>query len=196
MAVINIKAKGVKQALLTMDPRMVRTAAFRAINRTSKMARTEGSKRIRERYAIKKSDVDPAIRIYAGTTRSLNARMVITGRPIPLGKFRVSILKRRKGSPGGPPVKARVLKGGKGVRLDYGFYAVMKSGHKGVFQRKGMPGRTMYKRLPIKELYGPSVPSMVSSEKVLKAIRKKVQDNFDRLFTHNLNRLKARRGGR
>ena len=187
---INIKATGVKKALLTMDPRIVRKAGSRAINRVAKMARTEASKEIRKRYAIKKADVDPAIRLHGSTTRTLQAKIRVVGGKIPLIKFRISVLARRKGSPGGPPVKVRVLRAGGSTRMRHAFYGVMKSGHKGVYERDT---RT---RFPISELYGPSVPTMMEHPSTLAAIRKKVEANFDRLFTHNLNRLKAMKGGR
>ena len=44
------------------------------------------------------------------------------------------------------------------------FIAIMKSGHKGVFTR------TSGRSLPIKQLYGPSVPQMIKNEKIMKAI--------------------------
>lgn len=81
------------------------------------------------------------------TTRELSATLSATRKRIPLIEFHAQGPVPSRGRGDGVSYQ---LRGGRG-RVPNAFLATMKTGHKGVFARKGKS------RLPIRELFGPSL---------------------------------------
>ena len=137
----------------------------RAINRATTNAKKNMAKETSGKYFVSSGDVKKTITVTKATKSSLKAAVISNGTGIALSKFKVSP---------GTPVRYRgknrspkVYKAGGVKPLDgdpKSFIAIMKSGHKGVFTR------TSGRSLPIKQLYGPSVPQMIKNEKIMKAI--------------------------
>lgn len=128
------------------------TARSRALNRTIQMTKTEASRVIRQELpALKKRQVDRYLSVNRASRRNHEARLICRFKPMPLTYFDpqpkrpLHEYKRRKRIKG---VSVRVKHGRK--TIPGSFMARMKSGHLGVFRRKGKP------RLPIKALYGPA----------------------------------------
>ena len=142
----------------------------RAINRATTNVKKNMAKETSGKYFVSSGDVKKTITVTKATKSSLKAAVISNGTGIALSKFKVSpgTPVRYRGKNRSPKVyKAGVEKAGGVKPLDgdpKSFIAIMKSGHKGVFTR------TSGRSLPIKQLYGPSVPQMIKNEKIMKAI--------------------------
>ena len=111
------------------------------------------------------------------------------GGGIELSKYKVSPKTpvRYRGKSRSPRVyKAGVKKDGGIKPLDgdpKSFVAVMKSGHVGVFTRKNG------KSLPIKQLYGPSVPQIVKNEDIMSKINKEASETLQKRIDAEINNI-------
>jgi Prophage minor tail protein Z (GPZ) len=152
-----------------------RKAIPRALNKVATTARAEAARAIKDAgYGMKIGAIKNAISILRASDGELIVYIRATGRPLPLIAF-----------------GARQVSGGVSVQVKHGrkviknaFIATMKSGHKGVFQRVD-GSRHISRRvrrggpqLPIKELYGPSIPSQFSSQAIRDAIARTARDRF------------------
>lgn len=117
-------------------------AIARALNRARTAARTVQVREMSRDMGISQSAIKKEVRETNATPTKLFCRIEVTGARIPLYQFKARQTKR------GVSYK---LPGGAG-KIDSAFIATMRSGHMGVFKRKGA------RRLPIQELYGPSLP--------------------------------------
>ncbi|WP_025041018.1 phage tail protein [Nitrosospira briensis] len=102
---------------------------------------------------------------------------------------------------------ARAVKAGVSVNVKNGrkiiagaFIATMPNGHKGVFVRTGAGhklrvknGMRVWSGLPIRQLYGPSVPAAFVNDIVQAALKRKIIDNFPRIFEHEVRYLSLKR---
>ena len=135
----------------------------RAINRAVSNVKKNMGK---ETSSLKKT-----VNITKATKSKLKAAAISQGSGIALSKFKVNpgTPGKYRGTSRSPKVyRAGVKKSGGVKPLDgnpKSFIAVMKSGHVGVFSRLGGEG------LPIKQLYGPSVPQMVKNENIMEKIK-------------------------
>jgi hypothetical protein len=167
------------EAALSETPEKIPRAASRAINRAAYTARTEAARKAREEYVVRHGEVINTIKIYPANEGDLSASVISKGSVVPLIKFKVSPKtpqpKRKK------PLTAMV-KRGEGGPIARAFTAQMKSGYIGVFQRVQKP------RLPIRQLYGPSIPQMIGSEKVSQWVEEKAQEKLSERLEHEINR--------
>jgi hypothetical protein len=118
-------------------------AIARALNRSATSANVVMVRGVAQDLGLRQADVKPFIAIRSATPGDLRAQIIASGARIPLIKFNA---RDRRGR----GVTAR-LPGGAGI-YPHAFIATMRSGHRGVFTRRGRP------RLPIVELFGPSIP--------------------------------------
>jgi len=135
---------------LNVSSSKVRTSVSRALNRAASQARTGVDKGVRERIGVKKRDVFKNVTVRRASTRRLESIVKIRGRAIPLGAFKARQTKRG--------ATAKINKTGGRTLYRGTFTATMRSGHLGVYKRIGKT------RLPLKELYGPSIPTVVEQE--------------------------------
>ncbi len=150
-----------------------------ALNRAAQSARTEASRKVREKYYVKHKDVTSTIKIYRANPSDLSAVVTSRGNLMTLSKFRVTPKRpqpRRKA-----PIKVRVQRG-EGGPIKGAFVARMKSGHVGVFKRVGKA------RLPIEQLYGPSIPQMLDSKTVREWVEQKAAEVLDQRLEHEIMR--------
>jgi hypothetical protein len=126
-------------------PRMTRAIA-RALGKAGSTAlrdmRSEASKRIRQRKRLKSGIVAKALRMRRPRKATIDGAewaVDVSGKPVPLSAY--PHRQTRKG------VSVEVNRG-KRTLIQSAFVATMRSGHEGVFVRRGA------KRLPIKELLG------------------------------------------
>jgi hypothetical protein len=126
-------------------------------------------------YNLKVSDIKRSLTINRASSGNLNAKVIESGRPIPLIKYDA-----RQVSSG---VSIDVLNGRKDIAN--AFIATMPSGHKGVFIRVGKTHEKVTKRarvtwngLSIKELFGPSVPNGLANEAVQGALQELLEQKF------------------
>lgn len=149
-----------------------------ATNRTLNYAKSLLAKDVNRRYRITQKDTkDSMSMIKANAGRPMGA-IIVKGAPRPLINFRVTHPK--KAAP-----KGAQLRGGSTKPLIKGdikaFFATMhnKNGkdHFGIFQRQSAA------RLPIKQLYGSSVPTMIAGNK---GIYKQAEKLIAEKLAHNL----------
>lgn len=161
-----------------------RKAIARALSKTATTARAEAARDIRDAgYGLKIGDIKDAISIRRATAYDLKALVRATGRPIPLIQY--GARQTKKG------VTVNVKNGRK--RIAHAFIATMPNGHKGVFVRKGdqhrrvmRNGRVVSTGLPIRELYGPSIPSAFANEVVQRAIASAIRERFPTVLKQEL----------
>jgi hypothetical protein len=204
---VNLELKGVKEALELFDPNTVRKAANSAINKVAQQVKTDISRRIREDYNIRASDVNRFLKLSA-RPKGYETEAVITGTGIgiPLVQFDakqsgITISKgqmrynkragRSKGYRYGGAVSVLVSRseGRKMVNTDpKAFLAQMKSGHIGVFTR--VPGQKMKsntKKEMIRQRFGPGIKTLLGSWSIMNAARKFINDKFVPVFKHELD---------
>jgi hypothetical protein len=155
---------------MRLVPKGAKTAISRAINDALRKGRTESVRAIRERYAVKAGDVRDQIKVYRSDAGNLLGFISATGYKFPLELFMKSF-SREEG------LVIEEVKG-KQTRIEHAFSAQMQSGHEGVFTRylHGQASR----RLPIHEMFGLSVPQMMSQRtEVLPKIEAAVQAQLE-----------------
>lgn len=172
------KLKEVEQQLGSFSNKAP-TVISRAINRAAQNARTNAVSKAREEYVIKAKDVRDTIKIRKASTRSLGAVVTSKGSKVPLIKFKMSPNKPR---PKRPPksLKVGVKKGG--LKEILSAFVADINGNK-VFERETK------KRLPIKQLFGPSVPEMLGNENVKTYVEREAVKMFDKRLEHEINRI-------
>lgn len=141
----NLEA-ALQQMGVVLDSR-IRVATARAINRTADSEKVALGRAVASDMGLKVGVVKDAITVERANANTQTARVIAKGARIPLVDFGARGPEPSRGK--GRGVTAR-LPGGKG-RYPNAFLATMASGHRGVFQR------TKRARLPIYELYGPSI---------------------------------------
>lgn len=159
-------------------------AVVRALNKTADQARTEAAKEVRTvGYNIKASAIKKSFAIKRATAASLVVTLKATGRPIGLINYGA-----RQGKGG---VSVQVKSGRKVLR--HAFIASMPNGHRGMFERTGRAhkkvvrnGRVMRTGLPIRELFGPSIPQSLANDAVEKAVMAKIRQKFPQILRHEL----------
>lgn len=165
------------------------TVLARAINRAAEKAKTETKREVADNYYISKKNVAKTITISKASRAKLSAQLRSKGSPIALSKFKVSPNKRVKKTKRGysPPVyKAAVKKDGGMKPLSdepKSFLTEFKSGHLGVMRR------TSARRLPLKQLYGPTVPSMIKNEKVIRTIQEAASKKLEERIEAGVNNI-------
>lgn len=121
-----------------------------------------------------------------------------TGKPLPLASFKGG--RQRKGG-------VSIAAWGKRKIYPHSFYATMPTGHRGVFVRKSgattqnvggsdSQGRPRRSALPIKELFGPSVPRTLAmpvfASAVQKIVKAEMPRQINRALQFELSKLASR----
>lgn len=134
-------------AALRQYPKRATRAMVRAMNRALTSGRALMVQRIAADTGLKSGTIRDAFAMRNATNERLEARLAVGLKRIPLIDFNARGPEPSRGR--GRGVSYR-LKGGSG-RIEHAFIATMKSGHRGVF------ARSREARLPIRELFGPSL---------------------------------------
>lgn len=143
---INVNVKWDRSQIAALEAGPFKAAVRRAMRKAGSTAlrdmRSEASKRVRARKRIKPSYVRRAMtmqRAKGSDISSMEWSLRVSGEPVPLVAY--PHRQTKKG------VSVEVNRG-KRTLVKGAFVATMKSGHQGVFKRKGTA------RLPIRELLG------------------------------------------
>ena len=135
---------------LTDIPKALPKIVSRAINKVATYTRTKIVREITADVNLKRGDVTKRnVRMKKASYRKWSATIGISGRRVPVHRF--GARQTRKG------VSYRIRKSAGRQTIAGAFIAKMPSGHVGVYRRVG---KTAF---PIIELYGPSVPQVMSS---------------------------------
>lgn len=169
------------------------TVLYRAINRAVRKAKTEAKDAANEEYFIAKGNIEKTLRITKASRSKLSAELTSRGGPIALTKFKVSpghaVKRTKKGKPSPKAYKAAV-KRDSGLKPLSGdpkaFFATMGSGHDGMMERVSS------RRLPLKQLYGPAVPSMIKNEEVIEKIQKEATETLEKRIDAEINNILQR----
>ncbi|GEB35304.1 hypothetical protein BPA01_48840 [Brevibacillus parabrevis] len=165
-----------------------------ALNRTIHGVGTEATRKTKERFFVKTADVKGTLRTRNAAPENLEATMTSTSKNLPLMRFKTNPGKVPKRRPAA--TKSAVRRVGL-APVRGAFIAQMRSGHVGVFKRMRSwrhkkvtrNGKTYWSGLPIRELYGPSVPGMVGSRKVVEHVEQEAKRRMETRLDHEMNRL-------
>ncbi len=186
MIAVNVKTE-INQALAKLSgirKDVLDKAISRALNKVADQAKVQASREIIDcGYKLKSATVKKSIVVRHAGQGQLEARVKASGKPIPLINYNA----RQKS--GGVEVSVK-----EGRKLIKGaFIGTMPTGHVGVFQRIGgghkkvtKNGKEYWSGLPIKQLYGPSIPAAFANQKVQSALIALVKERFPRIFEHEL----------
>ena len=130
-------------------------AIVRAFNRAIASAKTVMVREVATDTGLKSGTVRDKIWVSEARPDRFIAQLQASQTRIPLIEYGARGPEPSRGR--GSGVRAR-LKGATG-RYPHAFIATMKSGHRGVFQRRPAAGQlvTLWPRLPVHELHGPSI---------------------------------------
>lgn len=144
-----------------------------ALNKVAASTKTAASEAIRQIYNIKKSDVDRGIgKLSKARADNLRASIHVRGPRLPLIYFAARQLK--------PGVSVNVKRASGRKLIPHAFIADMKSGHRGVYERRGK------KRLPIREFFGPSIPQLFKGADVYKVMEAHATAKFNDTLIHEI----------
>ena len=153
--------------------RDIRKAEVSATNKAAVSGVAKTVQHIRSDYNIKSSEMKKDLKHYKASLQNIIYKIRIKHKAKALSKFRAR--QNKKG------VAASIKKGKRKTYLGT-FMATMRSGHIGVYKRKGK------QRLPIKELYGPSTMELFSSEESKKVLEKSFFEAFKKRFLEEKRR--------
>lgn len=172
---------------------MQQQAAARALNKMADQAKTAAAREVRSAgYNLKASVIKAQMRVKRATPGQLTASVVASGRPIPLIQYGA----RQTGR----GVSVSVQKGRKVIAG--AFIATMRSGHVGVYVRESggkhvkvkKGGKASWHELPIRQLFGPSVPDALANKAVQDALQTLVAEKLPRLIEHEHAWLRKKLG--
>lgn len=171
--------------------RETRPATVRALNRTIDQVKVRASREVRTAgYKLKISDIKAAIGIERASAARLRANARASGRPISLIKYNARQV--------GAGVSVDVLNGRKTIA--HAFIANSKAGTKQVFVREPgaqhrkviRNGKPVWSALPIRKLFGPSIPDALLNEAVSTALQQYMGERFVVNFEHEHEWLSKR----
>lgn len=145
-------------------------AAARALNRSMASVQTAAVRDVAADLHIAQKDVRRGFSLERATASTLLARLVVTGRRLPLLAFRARQTQRGVSYDLG---RGRKVAGG-------AFIATMRSGHVGVFRRRAA------RRLPILELFGPSLPRVFTAAKLAAARLRLAEELMRKNLAHEI----------
>jgi hypothetical protein len=195
MAAIKIKySMDVSQVKLGLEAlgKEAPRASMRAINRTLQSVQTQSVRSIAADLGVIQRVVRETMRIYRATTTSLRGSLQATGKRIALIDFRAKGKEPSRGRGGGVTYRMQ----GQAKTVKGAFIATMRSGHRGVFFRKGTSGKKSVgawsRNLPIVELKGPSVPH-VFRKHITSALRTYAGTELQKNLNHEVAYLLLRK---
>ena len=158
-------------------------ATASALNKMADQVKVRSAREIRAvGYSLRAATIKKGLTVRRANPRQLKAAVVAQGRPIPLIEF--SARQTSKG------VSVAVLNGRKVI--PGAFIAVMPSGHRGVFVRQDggrhkkvmTGGKASWHQLPIRELFGPSVPDGLANRQAQQILQDFITEKFPAILEH------------
>lgn len=145
-----------RELLDRLDPRRFNRAMSVAVNDTARQTQTVAARAVAKKLGVKVGAAKRQLRLHRSNARTLTATIKPSGGSLKLIDFRARHRREDVGA------TAKVF----GTQRTYrgAFIATMKSGHRGVFVRRGAG------RLPIRELYAPGIQRTLLQDEVSKAV--------------------------
>lgn len=153
------------------------TVLKKSLNAAAKAGEKEVIKQLKKNYTIKQALLKGSTSTKKASVKDLTSTIKIKSNAVPARKGFQTRKNTKKLA-----ARLKVFQNGGFKPLELqgrkAFFAEMKSEHKGIFQR--VPGsRAGNGREKIKEIYGPSIPSMAGSKKVYQKLEKEIQNNLN-----------------
>lgn len=186
---------GVKKILEQLDPKNATKVLTRTMRRAIDTARTEASSTIRENVKVKKSDLDPQMRVKYAKPDDLKAVINVSGKPISLlyfGAKQLTAQNRVITRTGGRQLKRASRNLGQGVT-----YEILKG------QKKNLPHafiafdprlnrlvvwrRVGTKRYPVKSVNMVTIASLFANRKTLAAMQRKIREEGPKIAAQEFN---------
>jgi len=169
---VTVDISGMRRQLLAIGDKAP-LAAARALNRSIASVQTAAVRDIASDLKLAQKDVRKGMTLERATRQTLRARLIVTGRRLALHAFRAR------------PTRAGVSYDlGRGRTVAPGaFIATMRSRHIGVFRRRDK------RRLPIDELFGPSLPHVFTAARISAARAALAADLLRKNLTHEVEFL-------
>jgi len=177
-------------------------ALTRAINRTLITVRAEAARAVAQDTGLKVTAVKKAMKIANATFSTLTGGVLVTGKRIPLIEFGAKGPRPSRGRRGSA-VTASTGPGRSRQSYPGAFIATVKAGtrgeiHEGIFVRR-LPSlrRSVGSRgfnLPIKQLFGPSLPKVAANAAVVAAVRAVADEALQKNLDHEVKFLLERKG--
>ena len=181
---IKVDTKEVEKML---DPKKFMKIITRTLNKVGDQGKTAMSRKLRETYNIKKKRIDQAFTFSKASNSSLAYEIKIRERTPGLQHY--SANKTGKGV----TVKIistsgrKVVKGGFMANTPQGAIAIWKTKKESArIMKSGRYRGTGIWKVPLKRLYGPSVPGMINSIGI-NSFEKVVTEKFDKVFSHEFD---------
>ena len=165
------------EAFLELAPKKTSIAVLRAIKRGTMAARTEAARTVSKDMGLAVSVVRKASVMTPPSAQILEGILRVSLRRIPLINFKAKGPEPTRGK--GRGVSYRSSGGRKSIKS--AFIATMPSGHRGVFKRADR------RRMPIKQLYGPSAGRVADLHR--KAIAARGAEAAEKELDRLLNRI-------
>jgi len=175
-------------ALLNGIQRDTKTALRRSINKTAAAAKTLVAKEVGKTVTLKSKKIKEYISIRKASNDRLSAKITLRGASMPAILFA-----NRKLAKG---VSVKIWKAEQGVKFRHHFYATIHSGHTGIFKRSKISPGVYSPRLPIEEMFGPSITTIY--EKTPGLSQQVQTTSADRLLSElhaQVNFILSRRNG-
>lgn len=157
----------------------------RALNRAISAGKTQASKDTRSKYTVKAGDINATIDLKKSTKNQLSASFRSRGKRMSLTKYRVTPTMPK---PQKPPKSLKVMIE-KGNKVAYKGAFLADLGSMKVFKR------VTSKRLPIKELTGPSVPQLLKGILKTKTVNDRANEVYKSRLDHEISRILERGKG-
>jgi hypothetical protein len=174
VATVEFVAPGAFDAM-AMAPARTKRATVRALNRALTAGKAQMATLVAKDMGLKSRDAKEAIRAQEATPDRLQVQLVASLRRLPLSRFDAKGPLPSFGR--GRGVSYRIGSTGRG-RVESAFLAQMSSGHLGVFRRTGKG------RLPVIELFGPSIGRVF--EKYRDPVVAVMRETFTARLAHEL----------
>lgn len=199
---INIQVKGVEEFIKrNLDPKKIQGAVITSLNRTVASAKTEASSILRERFSIKKQDLDPKLTVMKASSSNLSATLTLIGEPISLTKFspvqvrggvksfmKQGMAQKKVKGKGFAGVQVEIIKGNKTLRKG-AFMAVGKHGVPFVFERiKGSSSTERKGKEKLRALKLKRYPSLLKQPDRLARLKARIEEQWKKNFDHELKR--------
>lgn len=204
MPTFRANMSGFRKAVEVYGEKTVYKAANISLRKVAASGKTLASEEIRNRYNIKKGDLDPRLVVEPPRSNNLTAEITISGKGAFLSYFgakqtvKNKVITRGKVN-GGPGLKtvtrkrAATFQGvsveiekGKRTELKSAFLAKMKSGHIGVMRR--VTGKMMKKKRKqaIEEKKVVSIATMIQNSSVEPKVIQRIEQAWETTFPHEL----------
>lgn len=167
-----------RQMLVGFENQLGKVMA-RAVNRATENARSNVVREVRDHYNVKAGDIRKSMKISRAKAGRPVAVLSSTGSALPTMAFQV-----RPGTVNGKrrtPIRVSIKKG-ESTLMERSFIARV-NGRIGVYERIGK------KRMPIRQLYGPSIPQMVGNERIVESVAESAREMLDSRLDHEINRI-------